>query len=76
MGAKVVGISSKDSKKEAAMELGCDDFINANNAEDLARYRKKFTHILCTGTGKDFKCKPLQKKKKMKVSFCNFNLTY
>ncbi|KAI8058869.1 chaperonin 10-like protein [Thamnidium elegans] len=55
MGAKVVGMSHRDSKKEAAMELGCDDFINAHNESDLARYRKKFTHILCTGTGKNFK---------------------
>lgn len=58
MGATVVGMSHNDNKKETAKELGCDDFINTHNESDLARYRKKLTHILCTGTGKDFKCKP------------------
>ncbi|KAI9265502.1 chaperonin 10-like protein [Helicostylum pulchrum] len=54
MGATVIGLSHNDNKKETAKELGCDDYINTHNEFDLARYRKKFTHILCTGTGSDF----------------------
>ncbi|GAA5817531.1 hypothetical protein MFLAVUS_011079 [Mucor flavus] len=54
LGATVIGLSHNDNKKETAKELGCDDFINTHKASDLARYRKKFTHILCTGTSSDF----------------------
>ncbi|KAG2234682.1 chaperonin 10-like protein [Thamnidium elegans] len=54
MGATVVGMSHNDNKKEISKQLGCDDFINTHNESDLARYRKKLTHILCTGTSNDF----------------------
>lgn len=56
MGAKVIGMSHNDKKKEVAKELGCDDYINTNNEADMAKYKKKLTHILCTGNGRDFKC--------------------
>lgn len=57
MGATVIGMSHNDKKREVAKELGCDDYINTSNESDLAKYRKKLTHILCTGTGRDFQCK-------------------
>ncbi|KAI8090153.1 chaperonin 10-like protein [Gilbertella persicaria] len=54
MGAKAVAISSGDYKREVAKELGCDDYINSRDPEDLKRYTKKFSHILCTGCSPDF----------------------
>lgn len=57
MGATVVGMSHNDKKREVAAELGADDYIVTSDASDLARYKAKFSHILCTGTGQDFKCK-------------------
>ncbi|KAI8069066.1 chaperonin 10-like protein [Gilbertella persicaria] len=54
MGAKVVAISSGDHKREVAKELGCNDYINSRDPEDLKRYTKKFSHILCTGCSSDF----------------------
>lgn len=57
MGATVVGMSHNDKKREVATELGADDYIVTSDADDLARYKGKFSHILCTGTGQDFKCK-------------------
>lgn len=57
MGATVIGMSHNDKKRDVAAELGCDDYINTANTEDMQRYRKKLTHILCTGNGRDFKCK-------------------
>jgi D-arabinose 1-dehydrogenase-like Zn-dependent alcohol dehydrogenase len=57
MGATVVGISHSDKKREVAKELGCDDYINSSDDESMAKYFKKLTHILCTGTSPDFQCK-------------------
>ncbi|OBZ83624.1 NADP-dependent alcohol dehydrogenase C 2 [Choanephora cucurbitarum] len=54
MGAKVVAISTGDRKRNVSYELGCDDFIDSTNPDDMARYEKKFTHILCTGCSPDF----------------------
>lgn len=54
MGAKVVGLSHNDKKRQVALELGCDDYIVTEDDSQLASYKKKFTHILCTGTGSDF----------------------
>ncbi|CAO3615940.1 unnamed protein product [Mucor fragilis] len=58
MGAKVVGMSHNDKKREVAKELGCDDYINTNNQEDMAKYNNTLTHILCTGTSPDFQWAP------------------
>jgi D-arabinose 1-dehydrogenase-like Zn-dependent alcohol dehydrogenase len=55
MGATVVGMSHNDKKREIANELGCDNYINTNNSEQMNKYKKKMTHILCTGAGADFK---------------------
>ncbi|KAI8991177.1 chaperonin 10-like protein [Mycotypha africana] len=55
MGAKVVGMSHSDRKKDVAMELGCDDFVVTSDAESLANHKGELTHILCTGTSSDFK---------------------
>ncbi|KAI8646360.1 chaperonin 10-like protein [Parasitella parasitica] len=54
MGAKVVGMSHNDNKIEIARDLGCDDYINTSNDESMAKYKKQLTHILCTGTSRDF----------------------
>ncbi|KAI9486096.1 MAG: chaperonin 10-like protein [Benjaminiella poitrasii] len=58
MGAKVVGMSHSDRKREVALELGCDDYIVTSNADDMARYKYEMTHILCTGTSPDFQWPP------------------
>ncbi|KAL0136471.1 chaperonin 10-like protein [Mucor lusitanicus] len=58
MGAKVVGMSHNDKKREVAKELGCDDYINTSNEEDMAKYNNTLTHILCTGTSPDFQWAP------------------
>lgn len=57
MGAKVVGMSHSDKKKDVALELGADEYVSTSDSEALAKYKSKFSHILCTGTGQDFKCK-------------------
>ncbi|KAI8365463.1 chaperonin 10-like protein [Choanephora cucurbitarum] len=54
MGAKVVGMSSSDRKRETATQLGCDEYINTSDDKALAAYRGQFTHILLTGCGSDF----------------------
>ncbi|KAI8365464.1 chaperonin 10-like protein [Choanephora cucurbitarum] len=54
MGAKVVGMSSSDRKRETATQLGCDEYINTSDEKALAAYKDTFTHILCTGCGEDF----------------------
>ncbi|KAG1075473.1 hypothetical protein G6F42_025612 [Rhizopus arrhizus] len=55
MGAKVVGMSHSDKKKDVALELGADEYVSTSDSEALAKYKNKFSHILCTGTGQDFK---------------------
>lgn len=57
MGATVVGMSHNDKKRDYADDLGCDGYINTEVVEDMDKYKHKLTHILCTGTGKDFQCK-------------------
>ncbi|KAI7868370.1 chaperonin 10-like protein [Mucor mucedo] len=54
MGAKVVAISQSERKRDVAKELGCDDYINAQNKEDMEKHDSTLTHILCTGNGPDF----------------------
>ncbi|KAI8988531.1 chaperonin 10-like protein [Mycotypha africana] len=55
MGAKVVGMSHSDKKRELALELGCDEYVVTSDAANLAEYKNEFSHILCTGTSSDFK---------------------
>lgn len=57
LGAKVVGISQSDRKRDVAFELGCDDYINDIDEESMAKYNTGLTHILCTGTSTGFQCK-------------------
>jgi D-arabinose 1-dehydrogenase-like Zn-dependent alcohol dehydrogenase len=57
MGAKVIGISQSESKREIAKELGCDDYINASDEDSLAKHNSSMTHIVCTGASPDFQCK-------------------
>lgn len=71
MGATVIGISHNDKKKETAKELGCDDFIDSSNESDMAKYRKKLTHILCTGNGRDFQWGPYFNLLKVNGKFMN-----
>ncbi|KAI8072020.1 chaperonin 10-like protein [Thamnidium elegans] len=54
MGAKVIGMSHNDKKREIALELGCDEYLNTSDKEAFGAYRRQMTHILCTGTGRDF----------------------
>jgi D-arabinose 1-dehydrogenase-like Zn-dependent alcohol dehydrogenase len=55
MGAKVIGMSHSDKKRDVALELGCDDFLVTSDDAQMAKFATKMTHILCTGTGSDFK---------------------
>ncbi|KAG2213946.1 hypothetical protein INT47_001215 [Mucor saturninus] len=54
LGAKVIGISHNESKRDIALELGCDDYISVNDKESFDKYNNGLTHILCTGTSSDF----------------------
>jgi D-arabinose 1-dehydrogenase-like Zn-dependent alcohol dehydrogenase len=58
MGAKVVGMSHSEKKREVALELGCDDYIVTSDADQMAKYANTMTHILCTGTSEDFQWAP------------------
>lgn len=57
MGATVVAMSHSDKKRDVSLQLGADDYIVTSDPESLDRYKGKLSHIMCTGTGKDFKCK-------------------
>lgn len=50
MGAKVVAMSQTASKRSVALELGADEFLVTSDPEAMASYKKKLTHIVCTGT--------------------------
>lgn len=58
MGATVVGMSHNDKKRDVALELGCDDYIATSDEKQMAKYQRKMTHILCTGTSPDFQWFP------------------
>lgn len=57
MGATIVGISTSDDKRDVAMKLGCDDYINSRDEASMARFNNRLTHILLTETSPDFSCK-------------------
>jgi D-arabinose 1-dehydrogenase-like Zn-dependent alcohol dehydrogenase len=61
-GAKVIGMSHNEKKHDVALELGCDEYLNTNDKEQMAKYKNQLTHILCTGSGSDFQCKFLDMK--------------
>ncbi len=48
MGAKVTAITTKESKREAALELGASDVLVSENKEAMERSANKFDFILCT----------------------------
>ncbi|KAI8879292.1 GroES-like protein [Backusella circina FSU 941] len=54
LGAKVVAMSHNDKKRDVALELGADEYINTSDDSQMEKYKKSLTHILCTGTGRDF----------------------
>ncbi|ORZ26077.1 chaperonin 10-like protein [Absidia repens] len=54
MGAEVVAISHSKSKKDDALKLGCSDFVMSSDKEHMAKYKGKFTHILCASYADDF----------------------
>ncbi|KAG1392198.1 hypothetical protein G6F58_012560 [Rhizopus delemar] len=58
MGATVIALSSSDRKRDAAFELGCDDYVVTSDVEAMKKYDNKLTHILCTGVGEDFTWEP------------------
>lgn len=55
MGAKVIAMSHSDKKKDVALELGADEYIVTSDPKSLEKYKHQLSHILCTGTGSDFK---------------------
>jgi D-arabinose 1-dehydrogenase-like Zn-dependent alcohol dehydrogenase len=57
LGARVVAMSHSDKKREVALELGADEFLNTSDDAQMEKYTKTLTHILCTGTGRDFTCR-------------------
>jgi D-arabinose 1-dehydrogenase-like Zn-dependent alcohol dehydrogenase len=59
LGARVVAMSHSDLKHDVALELGADEYINTSDDEQMNKYYKAFTHILCTGMSKDFTCEYL-----------------
>jgi D-arabinose 1-dehydrogenase-like Zn-dependent alcohol dehydrogenase len=61
LGASVVAISHSEIKREVALELGADEYINSSDQDQLAKGKKTLTHILCTGCSSDFKCKRRKK---------------
>lgn len=73
MGATVIGLSSSDRKREAALELGCDDYVVTKDAEAMAKYTNKLTHIVCTGVGEDFTWEPYFNILKANGVFINVN---
>ncbi|ORE06313.1 GroES-like protein [Rhizopus microsporus var. microsporus] len=58
LGATVIAFSSSNRKRDAALELGCDDYIVTSDTEAMTKYTSKLTHIICTGVGEDFKWEP------------------
>lgn len=58
MGAKVVCLSRGETKRKDSMAMGCDDFVNIEDAKDLNRMFKTLTHIMCTGYSKNLNWAP------------------
>lgn len=54
MGATVVGLSSGSRKRDVAFELGCHEYLDTSNEEEMKKYENRLTHILLTGTSPDF----------------------
>ncbi|OZJ01719.1 hypothetical protein BZG36_05179 [Bifiguratus adelaidae] len=54
MGAEVTAISSSDSKRKEAAELGAHNYLVWKDANDVKKYNGYFTHILCTSFGTPF----------------------
>lgn len=50
-------MSHNDKKKDVAKESGADECIVTSSEEDLNKVKGELSHILCTGTGKDFEWK-------------------
>lgn len=55
MGARVIAMSHNDKKREVSKKLGADDYVVTSLEEDMNKIKGELTHILCTGTGADFK---------------------
>ncbi|KAG1468175.1 hypothetical protein G6F56_003993 [Rhizopus delemar] len=73
MGAKVIGLSSSERKRDVAFELGCDDYVVTSDTEAMSKYNSTLTHILCTGVGKDFTWEPYINILKPNGVFINVN---
>ena len=50
MGAKVVGMSHNDKKKDVALELGADEYVVISDSEALAKYKHKFFALVLAKT--------------------------
>jgi D-arabinose 1-dehydrogenase-like Zn-dependent alcohol dehydrogenase len=57
LGAKVVVMSHSDKKRDIALELGADEYINTSDEDQMKKNKRTLTHLLCTGNGRDFTCK-------------------
>ncbi|KAI7895509.1 uncharacterized protein EV154DRAFT_536088 [Mucor mucedo] len=74
LGAKVIGISHNENKRDIALELGCDGYINASDEASMAKYNSSLTHILCTGASPDFQWHTYFALLKVNGHFINVNV--
>jgi D-arabinose 1-dehydrogenase-like Zn-dependent alcohol dehydrogenase len=57
MGAEVVALSSSERKRADAEALGCHQYVNTSDPDQLKPHMGTFTHILATHISEDFNCK-------------------
>ena len=48
MGAKVTAITTKEDKREAALQIGADSVIISENEDEMKAYEIAFDYLLCT----------------------------
>jgi len=53
MGAEVFAISHSDKKKDDALKLGADHYINSSKESEIKKIQGQLTHVLCTSNGPD-----------------------
>lgn len=50
MVTKVIGMSQSKKKRNVSLKLEWDEYLDTSNQDEMAKYKNKLTHILCTGT--------------------------
>ena len=65
LGAHVIAFSRSDSKKDFALKLGADEYVNTSQKNAVDKYMRKLDMLLVTGAGDSFSiedhaplCKP------------------